>query len=130
EGTERDRESRLGRDVEPARIELVQAHRPRPRDSARAPASSITMITRRRIRGAGVTLSSRAPMREPSITPRIAGTTTSGSSAPRWRYTHAAELLITEIRSPLEPTATLSGAAISNLSAGTVAKPAPRLKMP
>ena len=35
-----------------------------------------------------------------------------------------------EMMSPLEPTATLSGAAISRLSAGTLAKPAPRPNTP
>src|SRR3954470_7110452 len=134
---ERDGEPRLGRPIEPAGVELAQLafvfrqlHSPVPLASARSPATSITTMTNRRTTDAGVVPSILAPIREPSITPRIEGTAMSGSTAPRWIWTQAAELLMTEITSPLEPTATLSGADMRRFSAGTLAKPAPRPKMP
>src|SRR6185295_12479894 len=93
ERDQRNGEARPGGAVQPERIQVVDAKlapppvvhiHPSPRDSARNPASSMTTMTRRRTTGAGMVPSSFAPRREPSITPRIAGTTTSGSSAPRW----------------------------------------------
>src|SRR4051812_16006567 len=91
EGDERYRESRFRRCIEPAGIDLPQiplvlrhVHSPVPLASARSPATSITMMTSRRTTAAGVRPSILAPMREPSITPRIDGTAMSGSSAPRW----------------------------------------------
>src|SRR5262249_8263156 len=87
---ERGGERYPGRGIEPARVTLLDqalgAHvqRPRPRASARTPARSRTAMTTRRTTEAGVWASRRAPSREPSITPRIAGTASTGSSAPRW----------------------------------------------
>src|SRR5882672_3586543 len=131
EGDQRDREADARRRVQPAGIGcLHQIHSPVPRSRARTPAASMTMITSQRTSCAGTRSSRRAPSREPSITPSTAGTTSSGSTAPRWMYTHAAELLMIEMMSPLEPTATFSGAAMSRLSAGTLAKPAPSPNTP
>src|SRR5687768_610901 len=133
---QRGAEGEAARRLEPAGVgplnQLLAAHdhAPRPRSSARPPASSMTAITMRRTTEAGVRVSRRAPRRAPSITPRMAGTASAGSRAPRWMYTQAAELFTMEMIRPLVPTATLSGAAISRLRAGTLAKPAPRPNTP
>src|SRR3954469_25039797 len=90
ERNERGGERREGESAEPARIELLDdllsahGHRPVPRPTARAPARSSTAITTRRTMNAGVRASTLAPSREPSMTPRIAGTASAGSRAPRW----------------------------------------------
>src|SRR5690349_6495694 len=136
EGSQRGGKSDPRRGIEPARVELLDellaahGHSPVPRPSARAPATSSTAITTRRTTEAGVRASKRAPRRDPSITPRIAGTASAGRSAPRWIYTHAAELFTTEMTRPLVPTATLRGAAITKFSTGTLANPAPRPNTP
>src|SRR2546426_4092456 len=89
-GAQRGGKAGFGGSIEPARVKTLDVlvvrfhvHIPSPLSKARAPASSMTAMTSRRTTFAGVRLSRRAPMREPSMTPRMDGTATSGSNAPR-----------------------------------------------
>src|SRR3954465_7390288 len=121
EAGDEPREPDARADIEPASIDVLLHQNAIPLRKARPPASSSSASTTLRTSDAGAMRRIRAPIFAPSITPMIDGTTRIGSTAPRFRYTQAAELSTTESRRPEVATESLSGAPISRLNAGTFA---------